>query len=69
MAEETENTESAPAVEAAAPAGPTKNKKINKMSLSEVDAAIKKTQEHMTGMTSSYAVALVARKKDLEATG
>ncbi|MCR9141434.1 MAG: hypothetical protein NXI24_04220 [bacterium] len=69
MAEETENTESAPAAEAAEPAGPTKNKKINKMSLAEVDAAIKKTQEHMKSMTSSYAVALHARKKDLEAAG
>ncbi len=69
MAEETENTESAPAAEAAEPAGPTKNKKINKMSLAEIDAAIKKTEQHMTGLTSSYAVALLARKKDLEAAG
>lgn len=69
MAEETEKTESAPAAEATEPAGPTKNKKINKMSLGEVDAAIKKTQQHMAGMTSTYAVALAARKKDLEATG
>lgn len=56
MADATENTE-------------TKNKKINKMTLGEVDAAIKKTQEHMAGMTSTYAAALVARKKDLEASG
>ena len=33
MADATENTE-------------TKNKKINKMTLGEVDAAIKKTKEH-----------------------
>lgn len=65
MSEETENTEAAPAAEAAEPTE-TKNKKINKMSMAELDAAIKKSQEHMAGLTSSYAVALLARKKDLE---
>ncbi|MCB1175665.1 MAG: hypothetical protein KDK39_18970 [Leptospiraceae bacterium] len=44
-----------------------KNKKINKMSLTELDAAIKKTEEHMHGLTSAYARALVARKAELEA--
>ncbi len=66
MSEETENTEAA--AEASEPTE-TKNKKINKMSMAELDAAIKKTQEHMAGLTSSYAVALLARKKDLESAG
>jgi hypothetical protein len=56
MAEATETTEQ-------------KNKKINKMNLDEVNAAIKKTEEHMAGTNSAYAQALLARKRDLEQAG
>lgn len=42
-----------------------KNKKVNKMSLAEVEAAIKKTEENMAGLTSKYALALLARKEEL----
>jgi hypothetical protein len=44
-----------------------KNKKVNRMSLQEVNDAIKKTEEHMKGHTSQYAQALLARKAQLEA--
>ncbi|MBX7058389.1 MAG: hypothetical protein K1X75_10025 [Leptospirales bacterium] len=44
-----------------------KNKKVNKMSLPEVQAAIKKTEENMKGLTSKYALALLSRKAELEA--
>jgi len=43
-----------------------KNKKVNKMSLAEVDAALKKTEEHMKGLGSAYALALLERKADLQ---
>jgi len=43
-----------------------KNKKVNRMSLAEVTAALKKTEEHMKGHTSKYAQALLARKTELE---
>lgn len=46
-----------------------KNKKVNKMSLSEVNDALKKTEEHMKGQTSKYAQALLARKEQLSANG
>jgi len=42
-----------------------KNKKINKMTLQEVETALKKAQEHMKGLTSQYARALLARKEEL----
>lgn len=42
-----------------------KNKKVNKMSMLEVEAAIKKTEEKMAGLTSKYALALMARKEEL----
>ncbi len=45
--------------------GTKKNKKINKMSVSEIDAALKKAEEHMGGHTSKYAQALIARKSEL----
>lgn len=44
----------------------TKNKKVNRMSLQEVNDALKKTEEHMKGTTSQYARALLARKSELE---
>lgn len=43
-----------------------KNKKINKMTLAELDEAIKKTEEHMKAMTSQYAKSLLERKKELQ---
>lgn len=43
-----------------------KNKKVNKMNLDEVRAALKKTEENMHGLTSKYAQALAARKQELE---
>ena len=45
-----------------------KNKKVNKMTLQEVEAAIKKTEESMGGLTSRYAHALQARKTELQAS-
>ena len=44
---------------------PSKKKKINKMTLPEIEAALKKTEEHMHGLTSAYAKALLARKEEL----
>ena len=44
-----------------------KNKKVNKMSITEVEAAIKKTEEHMGSLDSKYAKALLARKAELSA--
>jgi len=44
-----------------------KNKKVNHMSLQEVDAALKKTQDHMKGLNSKYAKELLARQNDLKA--
>ncbi len=43
----------------------SKNKKVNKMTLSEVEEALKKTEEHMKGNTSKYAQALLSRKEEL----
>lgn len=42
-----------------------KNKKINKMSAQELEAALKKTEENMHGLSSKYARALLARKSEL----
>lgn len=42
------------------------NKKVNQMSLEEIKGAIKKTEEHMKGLNSKYALALLARKSELE---
>lgn len=44
-----------------------KNKKVNRMTAQEVDAALKKTQEHMKGTTSKYARELLARQALLKA--
>ncbi len=68
MAEEEKTEAPAAAAEAPAEAGDTKNKKVNKMDLGEVSAAIKKTEEKMGGLTSKYALALLARKSELEAS-
>ena len=42
-----------------------KNKKINKMTLSEIESALKKTEEHMKGLDSKYAKTLLSRKTEL----
>lgn len=42
-----------------------KNKKINKMTLSEVESALKKSEEHMKGLNSKYAKSLLTRKAEL----
>lgn len=44
-----------------------KRKKINKMTAAEIDAALKKSEEHMKGLTSKHARALTQRKKELAA--
>lgn len=46
---------------------PAKNKKVNRMNLAEVEAALKKTEEHMKGHTSQYAQKLLVRKEILSA--
>ncbi len=43
-----------------------KNKKVNKMTLAEVEAALKRTEESMGGLASKYAQALLARKAELK---
>lgn len=42
-----------------------KNKKINKMTMAEVDAAIQKSEEHMKAQNSRYYKSLLARKQQL----
>lgn len=42
-----------------------KKKKINKMTLEEIEEALKKTQEHMKNLNSKYAQHLLERKKEL----
>ena len=42
-----------------------KNKKINNMTLSEIESALKKTEEHMKGLNSKYAKSLLTRKSEL----
>lgn len=39
-----------------------KRKKVNKMTSAEIDEALKKTEEHMKGLTSRYAKALLEQK-------
>lgn len=43
------------------------NKKINKMTLSELDKAIEKTKSSMGSLTSAYAKELLKRKEVLSA--
>ena len=42
-----------------------KKKKINKMTLEEVEEALKKVQEHMKNFNSKYAQHLLKRKHEL----
>ncbi|MCS7205974.1 MAG: hypothetical protein NZ853_09760 [Leptospiraceae bacterium] len=42
-----------------------KRKKINKMTLEEIEEAIKKTLEHMKNLNSKYAQHLLQRKNEL----
>ena len=44
----------------------TKKKKVNKMTVQEIDVALKKTEEMMAGLSSKYAKALQARKEELQ---
>ncbi len=44
----------------------SKNKKINKMTLSEIDLSLAKTEKNMHGLTSKYARALLSRKEFLK---
>ncbi len=44
-----------------------KNKKINKMTKDELEAAIKKTNEIQGGLTSKYGKELLSRKEVLSA--
>jgi hypothetical protein len=44
-----------------------KNKKISKMSLEEIESAIKKSTETMNGSTSLYVKHLKQRKEELQA--
>ena len=44
-----------------------KNKKINKMTLEELEKAIEKTKETMGGLSSKYAKELLERKEALAA--
>ncbi len=43
-----------------------KNKKINKMTLAELDKAIEKTKEHQGDLQSRYALELLKRKEYLQ---
>lgn len=42
-----------------------KRKKINKMSLEEIEQALQKTLEHMKNLNSKYAQHLIKRKEEL----
>ena len=42
-----------------------KNKKINRMTSDEIEAALKKSDEHMKATNSRYYQSLLARKKEL----
>jgi len=42
-----------------------KNKKINKMSIEEIDKAISNTKEKMGSLTSKYAIELLRQKEIL----
>lgn len=44
-----------------------KNKKINKMTLTEIEAALTKCEEHMGNLTGKYPRVLLARKEELSA--
>lgn len=44
-----------------------KNKKISKMSVSEIDAALKKARENNNNDTSKYVQHLLQRKQELTA--
>ena len=52
--------------EASSLATNTTRKKINKMSLAELNTALKRTEECMKGLSSKYAKTLLARKSILE---
>ena len=43
-------------------AGDKKNKKINKMTLEEIELSLNKTEKNMKGLSSKYARSLLSRK-------
>ncbi|HOV12789.1 MAG TPA: hypothetical protein PK771_00730 [Spirochaetota bacterium] len=46
-----------------------KNKKINKMSVAELEKAIEKTKEHQGDLQSRYGLELIKRKEYLQLKG
>ena len=66
MAEKKAEPKAAAPAPAAAESGP-KRKKINVLSLAEIDARLAACQEKQGGLTSKYARQLLARKKALSA--
>ncbi len=55
----------APKEEVPAASGEKKNKKINKMTLAEIEAKLGAIQQAQGGLVSSYARQLIRRKKAL----
>jgi len=50
----------------AEPASPPKKKKVNRMTLEEIEAKLKEVKEKMGGHESKYAQELLKRKRSLE---
>ncbi len=64
-----EKKEEKPEVPAEPPAAqPSPKKKINQMTLEEIEAKLKDVQEQMGGLESKYAQQLLLRKKLLTST-
>jgi len=55
----------APKEEAPAPGGEKKNKKINQMTLAEIEAKLTQIKQTQGGLVSNYARQLIRRKKTL----
>jgi hypothetical protein len=55
----------APQAEAPAPSGKKKNKKINQMTLAEIEAKLAGIKQTQGGLVSGYARQLIRRKKTL----
>lgn len=52
--------------QAGTPEAPAGNKKINEMTVAELDAKLAQVQEKQGGLTSKYARQLLLRKKSLK---
>ena len=52
--------------QAGTPEAPAGNKKINEMTIAELDAKLAEVQEKQGGLTSKYAQQLLLRKKSLK---